>query len=445
MQGVRSIPHRDKFDGELSMSAGSAHALADPTLTQKERAMLCRVLALVFTVLPVSAATTTISGGNLGDATRTLRGGDTLVLTDGEYSGCLDDSIPSGSAGSPTTIKAATPRKAILRATCKAGDGNAIILIGLRQERSYITLEGLVVDGNGMAATGVTFRQPTTDGSTRSHHLSLINVEIKNLGWINDPSVASGLSMNAGATDLLLRGNHVHDIGMNAPADAQWLGYCVYWAGTNSVVEDNEFDHCSGYGIHAFSNTEHGTSSAGGNIIRRNFIHDNGSIGLLLCPANNQVYGNRIVNNGSYARDPGGMQIGGYCSGIQANGNKIVNNTLVGNKPYCIRLGISSSASANNNELRNNICWHNASDTIQVANGSGNTQSNNLLGRDPQFGDQYRLAPGSPAINAGVDVGLPFQGSAPDIGACETGTSACGDDGAPPQVLAPTNLRLMSP
>jgi hypothetical protein len=432
------------------MSAGSAHALADPTLTQKERAMLCRVLALVFTlltaVLPVSAATTTISGGNLGDATRTLRGGDTLVLTDGEYSGCIDDSIPSGSAGSPTTIKAANPRKAVLRATCKAGDGNAIILVGLRQERSYITLQDFVLDGNGMAASGVTFRQPTTDGSTRSHHLSLINVEIKHLAWIEDPSAASGLSMAAGATDLLLRGNHVHDIGMNAPADARWLGYCVYWAGTNSVVEDNEFDHCSGYGIHAFSNTEHGTSSAGGNIIRHNSIHDNGSIGLLLCPANNQVYGNRIVNNGSYARDPGGMQIGGYCSGIQADNNRVYNNTLVSNTPYCIRVGVRGSGSGNTNTIQNNICWKNGGgDRVEVANGGGNTIDHNLLGTNPLFvgeaaGD-YHLGPGSPALKAGVPM-PEIVGNPPDLGAM-VGSGEGGSGTPGPTPPAPKNLRLL--
>ncbi len=41
---------------------------------------------------------------------------------------------------------------------------------------------------------------------------------------------------------------------------------------------------------------------------------------------------------------------------------------------------------------------------------------------DPLFVSptDYHLQPGSPAINAGTDVGLPFQGSAPDIGAFES-------------------------
>ena len=37
--------------------------------------------------------------------------------------------------------------------------------------------------------------------------------------------------------------------------------------------------------------------------------------------------------------------------------------------------------------------------------------------------DGLRLQSGSPAIDAGVDVGLPYSGSAPDIGAYEYGGS----------------------
>ena len=42
---------------------------------------------------------------------------------------------------------------------------------------------------------------------------------------------------------------------------------------------------------------------------------------------------------------------------------------------------------------------------------------------DAEKGD-YRLALGSPLIDAGVNVGLPFSGKAPDIGAFETGPAA---------------------
>lgn len=50
--------------------------------------------------------------------------------------------------------------------------------------------------------------------------------------------------------------------------------------------------------------------------------------------------------------------------------------------------------------------------------------------RDPGSSDFLRLSDGSPAIDAGTDVGLPFSGSAPDLGAFESGgePSAGGSD-----------------
>jgi MYXO-CTERM domain-containing protein len=44
---------------------------------------------------------------------------------------------------------------------------------------------------------------------------------------------------------------------------------------------------------------------------------------------------------------------------------------------------------------------------------------------DPLLDADYHLAPGSPMIDAGADAGLPFAGSAPDIGMFELGLEAC--------------------
>ena len=57
------------------------------------------------------------------------------------------------------------------------------------------------------------------------------------------------------------------------------------------------------------------------------------------------------------------------------------------------------------------------------------TENNNLSG-NPLFvsSTDFNLQPGSPAINKGVDVGEPFNGSAPDIGAFETGISPVVDN-----------------
>jgi len=54
---------------------------------------------------------------------------------------------------------------------------------------------------------------------------------------------------------------------------------------------------------------------------------------------------------------------------------------------------------------------------------TGVTVSNNLIGTNPTFvgGSDYRLQAGSPLIDAGVNVGLPYNGTAPDVGYWEFG------------------------
>ena len=47
----------------------------------------------------------------------------------------------------------------------------------------------------------------------------------------------------------------------------------------------------------------------------------------------------------------------------------------------------------------------------------------NSIKKDPKLNKDFRLNAGSPAIDAGFDVGLPYYGSAPDIGAFETGVA----------------------
>jgi len=55
---------------------------------------------------------------------------------------------------------------------------------------------------------------------------------------------------------------------------------------------------------------------------------------------------------------------------------------------------------------------------------------------DPTSGDFLRLSPDSPAIDAGTDVGLPYEGDAPDLGAYETGTSDAADTSEPTLTVA---------
>ena len=79
--------------------------------------------------------------------------------------------------------------------------------------------------------------------------------------------------------------------------------------------------------------------------------------------------------------------------------------------------------------VKNNICYQNGSNNIVDGSGTGTVVlNNNLIGIDPKFvdpaADDFRLQSDSPAIGAGTSniapgITIPFNGSAPDIGAFE--------------------------
>jgi len=115
----------------------------------------------------------------------------------------------------------------------------------------------------------------------------------------------------------------------------------------------------------------------------------------------------------------------------------------------CTAFGNGEQGCFGGTRVRNLIAWSNGTDV--TLNQSGGTYSyilystgsitggSNLITSDPLFVDEdaydFRLDTGSPAIDAGVDVGLSYSGGGPDLGALESdGTPTVpGDDTAPQQ------------
>ena len=136
----------------------------------------------------------------------------------------------------------------------------------------------------------------------------------------------------------------------------------------------------------------------------------------------------------------------GFYSNHHPVANDYFNNTGYGNHPNFDMRGINSSgASVGRGNLRNNIAYNGTA----TANMTGTSASNNSwnLGlplSDAQFQSvstsgwdaprqangslpvlpNLRLAANSTLIDKGIDVGLPYQGSAPDLGAFERSGSA---------------------
>ncbi|HET6555889.1 MAG TPA: right-handed parallel beta-helix repeat-containing protein, partial [Prolixibacteraceae bacterium] len=84
-----------------------------------------------------------------------------------------------------------------------------------------------------------------------------------------------------------------------------------------------------------------------------------------------------------------------------------------------------SGATLSNVTIKNNLYYNNGINSSRFDMAvSNNVESGNIVG-NPMFvsSTNLNLQTGSPAINTGINIGYPYNGSAPDLGAYETGTT----------------------
>jgi hypothetical protein len=195
---------------------------------------------------------------------------------------------------------------------------------------------------------------------------------------------------------------------------------------SGKIGPGNEVSGCAANGMQA--------SQLPDIVIDGNRIHANGGIGLILFKITLATVQRNLV----YANGVSGMD-------VSSSGGLLRYNTFDGNGGDGLYAGSQVAM-----DVRDNLFTHNA------YHGTGGFVSSfspfdhngffgNALGpiagaapgatdvtADPRYvdwaGGDYRLLPGSPAVNAGVDVGLDvngpesgnFNGAAPDLGAAET-------------------------
>jgi len=150
--------------------------------------------------------------------------------------------------------------------------------------------------------------------------------------------------------------------------------------------------------------------------ISRNIISGSDWSGIYItdCDASAEIYNNTIVNNGDLVTYPNVMITGE--SGIWRN------NILYS--------GVSGLLSVENGNLDYN-CYY-----PSPGPGEHSIQADPFF-TDPEDGD-FSLQSASPCINHGMDVGLPFMGDAPDMGAFEFNPSS----GALCSILIPKKMTL---
>ena len=135
---------------------------------------------------------------------------------------------------------------------------------------------------------------------------------------------------------------------------------------------------------------------------------------------NIHIYNNTFVGN-SYSQQ--GVYWNAYGS-LQTNFS-IDNNIFYGLKSTGIYFNsLGNSPTVNTISVQNNDFYNNANNSPVYGSVSMNnkTEKNNTSS-NPKFvsSSDYHLQAGSPAIDAGLNVGLPFAGNAPDIGRYEYG------------------------
>ncbi len=388
----------------------------------------------------VSPDTTTPGDGStpdrplssLAQAVTKLVPGDTVVLMDGIY----DEKMQSNqhysfeANGTPDrwiTIMNYPGHQPIVRAL----NGSAFEIIG-----SYVTVEGLTIEGGGEQRTASYGYGVLVSG----HHFKILDNTVSGMP-------GSGIGA-AYASHFWVEGNVVHHNAYWAPEQASgistWLltdgGGDLYFDGystriVNNIVYGNEVrvtnsagNKTDGNGIILDFGNERGHTLP--ILVANNLVVDNGGAGILALNTQNvDVFNNTLYQNGK-TRD---LQSGGaeLAAALGASNVRFGNNIVIARPDVpVIAYDRGEGTSTNNLFVEGNPSTSRTSDQDRAVDLADLFVSPGL---DPTTSD-FRLRAGSPAIDAGTqpppipstDVygGERFVGPSIDVGAIESATSA---------------------
>lgn len=261
-------------------------------------------------------------------------------------------------------------------------------------------------------------------------------------------------AIETGGVDVLIQGNYIQydDEGGNTQDHGIYLH-----AGKNIVVRGNTVSGSKGYGIHLYDEQKSPNPddwvanpfSMEGYLIEDNIVmYSQSRSGLIIAKGRGGNYidlRDITVRNNVFFRN---YEFGIYIR--EGEDIKVENNTFYSNRlaPVFIRepspegVETAENITVVNNILSaqpgmNHIFNSSYAQNIQLSNNLYNrtpmlvavTPSTYVVG-DPKFVNEstqiFLLQLDSPAIDAGLDIGLPFSGKAPDIGAFENAQGVTG-------------------
>ena len=341
--------------------------------------------------------------------------GDTIFVRDGNYhEGEIWINLNFGMGGADgnyVTIKAYENEIPVF------DNPNSPLIISAK----YVRIQGLHFSGKIISV-----RRITDVGM--SEYIQIINNT-----FIGQSSPPIYLNCNYGLVE-----NNVIDIASTSGSHGIYIMH-----GNGSVVRGNTVIGAYSYGIHVYDENKY--QYAGENnpkitnlLIEGNFVKNSqarsgiiisaGESHSLAIEINNVVIRNNIVIHSAACGLA--MYYYGTIRNVQMYNNNFFNNST----------GIQIDAvDVDDIEINNNIFSENRQRHIDIHNVPNVTVSHNLY-HDPQsvgigindtspvfgdplfvdkYSDDFHLLAGSPAIGAGTDVGIPFIGDKPDIGAFE--------------------------
>jgi hypothetical protein len=235
-----------------------------------------------------------------------------------------------------------------------------------------------------------------------------------------------GSSYDGGAFGIPKHGLFKGNIAYNAHL---WDASGIYVDGAGDtgdvgtiIIEDNV---CYGNGMNGIEiGNEHAGETNGGIIIRHNISYGNGHVSVSVGGVAGTVTKCEFYNN---------VFIGGMWAGARTNHITFKNNIFTADNQGIISYDMSNNQNPPANYTFDYNCyWPDGAffvwgtpqyNSFAAFKGSG--QEAHGICQNPLFADtaakDFHLQAGSPCIDHGVDVGLPYGGLAPDIGRWETG------------------------